>query len=184
MFPRTFILYVLPPSWTGPCLIVAYSFSNPSFASFADLLALLLCHSVIHAMLLFDSCLLGFFWACCMLNSSGPFLIQVFMLFFFFFWTFLAHSIASGLPWLISSFWASSAHSNSLLPWAFAKSFRLPRSKLPHPLLLRFMDFPSTPYSLNLYFGPLWPILACFLFFIIPVGLLLFLSFFKPACFL
>ena len=46
-------------------------------------------------------------------------------------------------------FWASSAHSNSLLLWAFAKSFGLPRPKLPHPLLLGFMGFSSTPYSLN-----------------------------------
>ena len=66
------------------------------------------------------------------------------------FWASLTHSIASGLPWPILSFWASSAHSNSLFPWTFAKSFGLPRQpKLPYPLLLGFMGFPSAPYSLN-----------------------------------
>ena len=86
---------------------------------------------------------------------------------------FLTHFIAFGLPWPISSFWASSAHFLSsgildpfpflghpwpiLFPWAFAKSFGLPRSKLPYPLLLGFMGFPSTPYSLNLL---LWASLA------------------------
>ena len=66
------------------------------------------------------------------------------------FWASLTHSIASGLPWPILSFWASSAHSNSLFPWTFVESFGLPRwPKLPYPLLLGFMGFPSTPYSLN-----------------------------------
>ena len=58
-----FILYVLLPSWVGPCLIVGFSFSNPFFTPFASRLALLPCHSITHAMLFFDSCLLGLFWA-------------------------------------------------------------------------------------------------------------------------
>ena len=135
MFPRTFILYVLPPSWTGPCLIVAYSFSNPSFASFADLLALLLCHSVIHAMLLFDSCLLGFFWACCMLNSSGPFLIQVFMLFFFFF----------GLSWPIPLLLGSLGSSH---PFGHPQPIPILYS---HGPLLSLLGFPGPNYHI-LYF--------------------------------
>ena len=68
MFPWAFVLYVLLPSWARPCLIVAYSFSNPSFAPFIGLLALLPCHSVIPAVLLYDPCLLGSFWACYILS--------------------------------------------------------------------------------------------------------------------
>ena len=53
--------YVLLPSWTGPCLIVGHYFSNPFFAPFTDLLALLPCYSVIPVVSLFDPCLLGLF---------------------------------------------------------------------------------------------------------------------------
>ena len=63
-----FIFYVLLPSWAGPYLIVGFSFSNPFFAPFAGLLALLSCYSVIPVVLLFDPCLLNLFWACCMLS--------------------------------------------------------------------------------------------------------------------
>ena len=47
---------------------MGFSFSNPFFAPFGGLLALLPCHSVIPAVLLFDPCLLGLFWANCMLS--------------------------------------------------------------------------------------------------------------------
>ena len=67
-FSWAFVLHVLLHSWAGPCLIVAYSFSNPSFAPFVGLLALLPCQSVIPTMLLYDPCLLGSFWACCILS--------------------------------------------------------------------------------------------------------------------
>ena len=64
-----FFINVLLPSWAGPYLIVGFYFSNPFFALFVGLLALLPCYSVILAVLLFDSCLLGlFFWAYCMLS--------------------------------------------------------------------------------------------------------------------
>ena len=56
-----FVLYVLLPSWAGPCLIVSFSFFNPFFASFAGLLAFLPCYFVIPTTLLFDPCLLGLF---------------------------------------------------------------------------------------------------------------------------
>ena len=52
----------------GLCLIVGFSFSNPFFTPFVSLLAFLPCHYVILAMLLFDSCLLGFFWVCYMFS--------------------------------------------------------------------------------------------------------------------
>ena len=70
-----FVLYISLPSWAGPCLIVGFSFSNPFFAPFVGLLALLPRHSVIPTVLLFNLCLLGLFWACCKLslyfNSNG-----------------------------------------------------------------------------------------------------------------
>ena len=97
-----------------------------------------------------------------LLNSYPNITIE---LVFILFWASLTISIASWLPWPILSFWAFSAHFLSfgslslfpflghprpiLLPWAFAKSFGLPRLKLPYPLLLGFINFPSTPYSLN-----------------------------------
>ena len=54
-----------------------------------------------------------------------------------------------GQPWPISFPWASSAHSNPSFPWAFAKSFGPPRSKLPYPLLSRLIGFSTNPYLLN-----------------------------------
>ena len=63
-----FILYVLLLSWARSHLVVGLSFFNPSLKFFAGRLTLLSCHPIIHAMLLFDLCLLGLFWACCMLS--------------------------------------------------------------------------------------------------------------------
>ena len=151
IFPWTFILYVLLPSRARPYFIVAYSFSNPFFASFTDLLALLPCHSVIPIVLLFNLRLLGLFWTCCMLNSSGPVLSLGWYSCYFLgfldpfhcFWAPLAHLILLGI---LDSF----PFLGHPLLWAFAKSFGLLRPKFPYPLLLRFMNFPSTPYSLNL----------------------------------
>jgi len=49
------------------CLIVGISPFSPLFAPFVNLLTFLSCHSVIPAVMLFDPCLLGLFWACDML---------------------------------------------------------------------------------------------------------------------
>ena len=62
-----FVLYGSLPSWAGPCLIMSFSLFSPFFTLFVGLLALLPCHSIIPVVVLLDSCLLGFFWAYCML---------------------------------------------------------------------------------------------------------------------
>ena len=46
---------------------MGFSLFNPFFTPSVGLLMLLPCHSAILAMILFDSCLLGLFWTCCML---------------------------------------------------------------------------------------------------------------------
>ena len=155
MFPWAFVLHVLLPSWAGPCLIMAFSFSNPSFAPFIGLLALLPCHFVIPAVLLYDPCLLGSFWACCKLSLclilvaqyyhwASTHTILGFLDPFHCFWAPLAHLILLGIP---DPFPFLGHNRPILLPWAFAKSFGIPRPKLPYPLLFGFMGFPS--YSLN-----------------------------------
>ena len=190
MFPWAFVLHVLLPSWAGPCLIVAFSFSNPSFAPFIGLLALLPYHFVIPAMLLYDPCLLDSFWACCKLSLclilvaqyyhwASTHTILGFLDPFHCFWASLAHLILLGIP---DPFPFLGHHRPILLPWAFAKSFGIPRPKLPYPLLLGFMGFPS--YYLIHWFGPFWPILACFLFYIMPIGLLLLFFRLLLACLL
>ena len=156
-FPWAFVLYVLLPSWVGPYLIVAYSFSNPSFAPFVGLLALLPCHFVIPIMLLYDPCLLGSFWACyilslCLIPEAQYYhwasihIILDFLDPFHCFWASLAHLILLGI---LNPFPFLRYPQPILLPWAFAKSFGLSQPKLPYPLLLEFMGFPSTPYLLN-----------------------------------
>ena len=130
MFPWAFVLYVLPPSWARPCLIVSYSFSNPSFSPFVGLLALFPCHSVILVVLLYDSCLLGSFWGLLhtfpLLNSHGQYYhwasihtILGFLDPFQCFWASLAHLILLGIlgpfpflghPQPVSFSWASSTH--------------------------------------------------------------------------
>ena len=63
----SFILYGLLHLRVGPCLIMGFSLLNPLFAHSVELLAFLPYHSVIPTMVLFDPCLLGLFWAWCML---------------------------------------------------------------------------------------------------------------------
>ena len=57
---------VLFLSRAGPCLIVGFPLFSPLFAPFVTLLPFLSCRSAIYAVVLFDPCLLGFFWASCM----------------------------------------------------------------------------------------------------------------------
>ena len=61
------ILYGLLPSRAGPCLIAGFSLFSPLFAPSINLQPFMPCYSVIPAVVLFDSCLLGLFWACCVL---------------------------------------------------------------------------------------------------------------------
>ena len=62
----SFILHSLLPLRAGPWLIMGFSLLNPLFSPSVNFLAFLPCHSVIPAVVLFDSCLLGLFWASCM----------------------------------------------------------------------------------------------------------------------
>ena len=158
MFSLSLRSLLLLPSWVGPYLIVAYSFSNPSFAPFVGLLALLPCHFVIPIMLLYDPCLLDSFWACYKLSLclilvaqyyhwASTHTILGFLDPFHCLWASLAHLILLDIP---NPFPFLGHNRPILLPWAFAKSFGIPRPKLPYPLLLGFMGFPS--YSLNSLF--------------------------------
>ena len=128
-------------------------------------------------------------YAFLLLNSSSPVL------------SLGLYSCCFGLSWPISSLsgffdpfysfrhtqpvsfpWASPTHSNPSFPWAFAKSFGLPRPKLPYPLLSEFICISTKPYLLNSF---LWPPSAhsCLLsIYHNAYGFTT--SFFGPACFL
>ena len=130
----TFILYFLLLSWVGPCLAMGFSFSKPFLTLFASPLILLPCHLIIPAMLLLNLCLLGLFWAYCILSFCSIPVAQHYH------WTstvlgFLGPFHSFGPPRPISSPWASSGHSNSSFPWTFTKSFGLPWPKLSYHLL-------------------------------------------------
>ena len=181
-----FVLYSLLASWAWPCLIVGFSFSNPFFIPLASLLVLLPHHSVILAVSLFTSCLLGLFLACYMLSLCLIPMAQQYH------WA----SIHATLGFLgpFHCFWASSAH---FILLGILGLF--PFLGHPRPILILYSDgpllsllgFPGPNYHilhpwdlwafhqplthLIHYFGPLWPILVCFLFLIIPMGLLLLL---------
>ena len=53
-------------SRAGPCLIMGFPLFSPLFTPSVILLPFLPCHPTISAVVLFDPCLLGLFWACCM----------------------------------------------------------------------------------------------------------------------
>ena len=85
---------------------------------------------------------------------------------------FLAHFFLLEHPRPISFPSPSLAHSNSTFPWVFAKSCGLPR---PNYHILYFWGWWASHQSLTHLIhclGPLWPILACFLSHIMPMGLL------------
>ena len=179
MFPWAFVLHVLLPSWAGPCLIVAFSFSNPSFAPFIGLLALLPYHFVIPAMLLYDPCLLDSFWACCKLSLCLILVAQ------YYHWA-STHTILGFLD-PFHCFWASLAHLILLdIPNPFP-FLGIIGPFYSHGPLLSLLGFPGPNYHIPYFWGswafhlthlihcfrPIWPILACFLFYIMPIGLLL-----------
>ena len=98
------ILYGLLPSRAGPCLIVGFSLFSPLFAPFISLLVFLSCHPVILVVVLFDSCLLGLFWVCCMLFFHLIIVTQhCHWVCIHATWASLTHFIAYGLPRPISS---------------------------------------------------------------------------------
>ena len=53
-----------------PCLIMSFPLLSPFFAPSVILLSFLPNHFAILAMVLFDLCLLGFFWACCLFSMT------------------------------------------------------------------------------------------------------------------
>ena len=142
------------------------------------------CHSyyaIIWPMLAWH--LLGLLYAFPLLNSSGPVLssgsihaILGFLGLFHCFQASLAHFLSLGIlgPFqffiLIGLCWVFWA-----FPTQITISFTFGVYGFSHQNLTHLIH----------YFRPLWPILACFLFLIMPMGLLLFsLSSFRPACFL
>ena len=133
-----FILYGLLPLRAGPYLIVGFSLFNPFFTHSVGLLMLLSCHSTIPAVVLFDPCLLGLFWARCMLSFYLIIVAQ------YYHWACihatsgfldpfhclrasLAHFFLLGHPQPISFLWASLTHSNFVFPWGFVNSFGFSR---------------------------------------------------------
>ena len=191
-----FIPYVLLLSWAGPYLIVGFFFSNPSITLFTMELTLLPRHSIIFVMLLFNLYLPGFFWACCMLSFCSILVVQHYRrasshAVLCFFGPFhclrasLVHFILLGIlnPFhLLGHHWAIPIlHSHGFL--LSLLGFLSPNC---HILYFRgSWAFPPTLTYLILYFRLLWPIFACFLFLIMPIGLpLLSLSSFGPVCFL
>ena len=121
-----------------PCLIVGFPSFSSFFAPSVILLPFWSYHFAVPAMVLFDQCLLGLFWACCMFISQLVTMTQ------YSHWIYT--SCYFGLSWpitlLVGSFgpflppWASLAHSlslgilgpfsNSAFTWVFTNSFRLP----------------------------------------------------------
>ena len=145
-----FILYVLLSSWAGPCLIVSFSFSNTSLTLFTMELTLLPCHSVIPAMLLFDSCLLGLFWACRMFSLR---LISVAQ---YYHWARIQAVL--GFLGQFHRFWASLAHFillGILDPFHFLGHPRPIPILHSHGLFLSLLGF-SDPNCHILYFWGLW----------------------------
>ena len=176
---------------------MGFSFSNPFLTLFASCLILLPCHPIIPVMLLFNLCLLGLFWACYMLSFcsipvaqhyywASTHVVLSFLGPFHRFWASLAHFILLGIvsPFHLLGYPRSIPilHSHVL--------FLLSLLGFPSPnyhilYFLGLLAFPPTPYLLNSLLWLLWPILAYFLFLIMPMGLpLLSLGSFRPTCFL
>ena len=89
-------------SRAGPCLIVGFPFFSSFFSPSVILLPLLPYYSTIPAMVLFDPCLLGLFWACYLFFSQWLSMVIGFVLMLL--WAFLTHYIACGLLCPISLF--------------------------------------------------------------------------------
>ena len=173
---------------------MGFSFSNPFLTLFASPLILLPFHLIIPAMLLFNLCLLGLFWACCILSFCSIPVAQHYH------WA----STILGFLGPFHCFRASLAHFillSILDPFHLLGHPRFIPILHSHWFLLNLLGFPSPNYHilyfgvyglfhqsfiyLILYFGLLWPILACFLFLIMFMGLpLISLGSFGPTCFL
>ena len=118
----------------GPYLIVGFPLFSQFSAPSVTLLSFLPYHFVIPAVVLFDPCLPGLFWAYCMFFFQWLSIVIGFILILL--WAFLIHYIACGLICPISFFldilgpFASlgilGPFSNSTFPWVFTNSFGLP----------------------------------------------------------
>ena len=143
-----FILYFLLLSWAGPCLAMGFSFSNPFLTLFASPLIILPCHLIIPAMLLFNLCLLGLFWACCILSFSSIPVAQHYH------WA----STILGFLGPFHCFRASLAH---FILLSILDPFHLLGHPRPipilhsHGLLLSLLGFPGPNYHI-IYFRGLW----------------------------
>ena len=110
----------------GPYLIVGFPLFSQFSAPSITLLPFLPYHSVIPAVVLFDPCLLGLFWAYCMFFFQWLSIVIGFILILL--WAFLIHYIACRLICPISFFLnILGPFSNSTFPWVFTNSFGLPR---------------------------------------------------------
>ena len=128
---------------------------------------------LLYAFLLFNSNSKHYHWACtyAVLGFLDP---------FHRFWASLTHFIFLGILGLfhflrhyrpISFHWVSLAHSSPSFSWAFAKSFELSDPNY-HILYFRGLwAFPPTPSYLVPSFRLFQPILTCFPFLIMPMGL-------------
>ena len=191
-----FTLYWLAP-FRGWALLDCGFFPlfSPFFAHFVILLSSLPYHSAILAVMLFNSCLLGLFLACCVFFTQLVKITQHdhwiyihatlgFLDPLHFLWAPLAHIFLLGHPWPICFPWASSAH------FLILHSYGLLLTLLGFfgPITLSFI-LGAHELSINpllSYFitsGLLWPILT-FLHHIMPIGLLLLsLGSSRPICF-
>ena len=149
------------------------------------------CYFVIPAVVLFDSCLLGLFWAYCMLFFHLITMTQhCHQGYIHATWVSLTHFIAYGLPWPISSLLGILGPLSFIgHPWPILTMHS-------HRFLLTLLGFPSS-ITISFTFGvhrlSLNPLLTYFitlglprpiLTFILPMGLLLLsLSSFRSACF-
>ena len=154
------------------------------FAPSVGLLVFLPRHPAVFAVVLFDSCLLGLFWVCCMLFF---YLIMVthhcYWVFIHATWTFLTYYIACWLPWLISLIGNPQPIFNFAFTWVFTNFFGLlwPSYHILHLWSSWVSINPLFTYFITL--GLLWPILT-FLHHIMPMSLLLIsLGSFRPTCF-
>ena len=129
---------------------MGFSFSNSFFTPFVSLLAFLSFHSVIPTVLLFDSCLLGLFWAYCMFS------LYLIPMAWYYHWASI-HAVL-GLLGPFHRFWGflSPFISLGILgPFHFLGNPRPIPVLHSHGLLLSLLGFPNLNYHI-LYFWGLW----------------------------
>ena len=134
---------------------MSFPLLSPFFAPSVILLSFLPNHFAILAMVLFDLCLLGFFWACCLflMTQYGHWIYTYATLGFLdslhCLWALLSHFFLLRHPWPIFFPWASLAHFLIL----HSHGLLLTLLGFPDPITLSFIlgliGFSSTPYFLT-----------------------------------